>query len=611
MSDPNIDPNIVTDFIKSHPALVSLDSAARTYLYSNASTQTLKKGEAVFHRLDKPEYFYYIAKGSVRLENSYGTKSKVAGDFIGSDHVFSPSTFQNDAICQEDTVLILFELPFMKTFIDDHPKIMPGLLRTTSANAIKAEVDIKKEITTWESIGFLSTLAIPVLVFHIMGGTWVDPAITLFMCILSATVTMWFFRLFSSYVPALFFLLAILVLGLAPPEIVLSGFATKTFIILLSTFTIGATILVSGLGHRIMLLFFSKFSKSYQNSALALFSSGLFLTPLMPAILARAEIAAPMFLEANRVLQLQKGSRATTHLAITLFFSISLFSNVFLSGSLLNYMVLALLPEYMQVHFSWSLWLKAAGVYGCVALLGYVIASRLYLRNANTVKIDRDILTNQLHVLGPLRPAERLVAIAIVLFLVGVLTVPFHKIDTAWIAFYVMFFLLFFEVIATKEFRRNVDWTFLIVIATTIGISSVIQFLGVDLFLYEAFNETIGNRDLSSFQLMLLAAVFTFCIRIVLPLGPTAVVCGTLLIPLAIHHHIHPWVVAFTILVMCDVWVLRHQSPTYNLFKAQSQMSKKIIYDEKAFFQFNRVMNIIKIVGLIASIPLWQMMGMM
>ena len=116
---------------------------------------------------------------------------------------------------------------------------------------------------------------------------------------------------------------------------------------------------------------------------------------------------------------------------------------------------------------------------------------------------------------------------------------------------------------------------------------------------------------MSSIEFLLFSAVLTFIVRVILPLGPAAVVSGTLTIPLAIHYHTHPWVIAFTVLIMIDVWFFKHQSPTYNLFKKQAHLNKKLIYDEKKFMTFNAFMNVLKITGLIASIPLWKSMGML
>ncbi len=600
----------LTDFVSTHPAFSSLGSSGRTYVLSNLIYKTLRKGEVIFKEDDPGDTIYYVAQGEVVLDGAMGRHIQPEGTFLGVESVITNDDYHNTAKALTPLVLVALPRLFIKPFILKHPEILSHFLATDEKEGPKKEA-AEPPLKLREIIGYFATFIVPITLYNLLGGTWIDPAITLFLCVLSATVTMWFFRLFPSYIPALFFLLAILSIGLAPPEVILRGFSTQTFIILMSTFTLGASILLSGLGHRIMLIFFNKFSKSYFKSNLALFFSGVFLTPFMPSIIARAEIAAPMYLEATQALRFKHGSTATTQLSITLFSGITLFSSVFLSGSLMNYMVLALLPEYMQVHFSWLVWIQAASVYGLIVLVGYLSASLYFRKDAQNVKIDKAMLKDQLLVLGPMTPAERLVILALTLFMLGILTTAFHKIETAWIAFFVMFFLLLFHVLATKQFRSHIDWPFLIVISTTIGISYVLQYLHADKYLFDSFVKLMNDYQMNSIEFLLFSAALTFFVRIILPLGPAAVVSGTLTIPLATHYQTHPWVIAFTVLVMIDVWFFKHQSPTYTLFKKQARLNKKLVYDEKKFMIFNYFMNALKLVGLTASIPLWKFMGML
>lgn len=602
---------ILTDFVLTHPAFASLGSSGRTYVLANLVHKSFKKGETIYKENDPGDNIYYIAQGEVSLNGANGRHTQPEGTFLGVEPIISHDEYHNTTKALTDVTLLALPALFVRALVAKHPSILSHFLATDEKDEEIKKAEGPPLLKPREIIGYFATFIVPITLYNLMGGTWVDPAITLFLCVLSATVTMWFFRLFPSYIPALFFLLAILSIGLAPPEVILRGFSTQTFIILMSTFTLGASILLSGLGHRIMLLFFNRFSKSYFKSNLALFFSGALLTPFMPSIIARAEIAAPMFLEATQALRFQHGSTATTQLSITLFSGITLFSSVFLSGSLMNYMVLALLPEYMQVHFSWLIWIQAASIYGVIVLVGYLGASLYFLKDAQSVKIDKEMLSDQLRVLGPITPAERLVIMALSLFMIGILTTAFHKIGTAWIAFFVMFFLLLFQVLVTKQFRSHIDWPFLIVISTTIGISYVLKFLHVDKYLFDSFVKLMNDYQMHSIEFLLFSAVLTFIVRIILPLGPAAVVSGTLTIPLAVHYQTHPWVIAFTVLIMIDVWFFKHQSPTYNLFKKQAHLNKKLVYNEKQFMTFNAFINILKVTGLIASIPLWKSMGML
>lgn len=603
---------ILTDFISTHPAFASLDSSGRSFVLANARLIPLKKGGLLFEKNAPGKMIYYIAKGQVSLRNENGKRTQPEGTFLGIDAVFSQTPYRNTVKALEDTVVIGFHQDFLLELTKEHPEILPHFTVTEIKEDLKVESNPAPDtLKPREILGYLSTFFVPLALYYFLGGTWVDPAITIFLCVLATTVTLWFFRLFPSYIPAIFFLLATLSLGLSPPEVILHGFATQTFIILISAFTLGAAILRTGLGHRVMLLFFSKFSTSYLKSNFALFVAGALLTPLMPSRFARAEIAAPMYVEASHLLRFKKGSSATTQLALALFYGITLFSSVFLSGSLLNYMVLALLPEYMLVQFSWLLWIQAATVYGGIVFLGYLGGTLYYRKEAQKVTINKARLSDQLKVLGPATSEQRLVILAIFIFLIGILTTSFHKIETAWIAFFVMFFILLFGVLSTKEFRANIDWTFLILIATTIGISSAMTHLHVDEFLLDAFKNLMGDYRMGGVQLIAFSAFVTLIIRLLLPMGPAAIVAGTLTIPLALSHDVHPWVIAFTVLVMIDVWFLKYQSTSYILMRKHAQLDQSLLYDETYFRRFNLFMNGVKVLGLMASIPLWKALGMM
>ena len=74
-----------------------------------------------------------------------------------------------------------------------------------------------------------------------------------FSVIFSAALVMWIFRLVPEYVPAIFIILATILLGLAPQQIILSGFRSDSFFLALSVFGIGAVIVKSRIFYRVSL----------------------------------------------------------------------------------------------------------------------------------------------------------------------------------------------------------------------------------------------------------------------------------------------------------------------------------------------------------------------
>ena len=64
---------------------------------------------------------------------------------------------------------------------------------------------------------------------------------------------MWVFELVKEFLPALFAILLILILGLAPTDVVLSGFSSSGFFMAMSILGLGTVIVLSGLSFRFLL----------------------------------------------------------------------------------------------------------------------------------------------------------------------------------------------------------------------------------------------------------------------------------------------------------------------------------------------------------------------
>src|SRR5690606_34711501 len=93
----------------------------------------------------------------------------------------------------------------------------------------------------------------------------------------------------------------------------------------------------------------------------------------------RQEVVAP-FLGAFVVqTNLRPGHSASTTGTISSFFGANLFSAIFLSSSLHNFILLGLLWAQDQERFQWVGWLQAAAVPGLVMLFGFLLAMAFFL----------------------------------------------------------------------------------------------------------------------------------------------------------------------------------------------------------------------------------------
>ena len=91
-------------------------------------------------------------------------------------------------------------------------------------------------------IGWSLAIILPALFYFFSQHTKINWAIINFLVIFIAALVMWAFRLVPEYIPALFIILAIMILGLVPADIILSGYTSNSFFMALSVFGIGSII---------------------------------------------------------------------------------------------------------------------------------------------------------------------------------------------------------------------------------------------------------------------------------------------------------------------------------------------------------------------------------
>jgi len=93
-----------------------------------------------------------------------------------------------------------------------------------------------------------------------------------FAAIFAAAVMMWSFTLVDEYIPALFAVLGVLLTGLVPTPVIMSGFASDGFLMALSTLALGTVVVSSGLSYRFMLILLRRLPNTQFWQVFSLFS---------------------------------------------------------------------------------------------------------------------------------------------------------------------------------------------------------------------------------------------------------------------------------------------------------------------------------------------------
>src|SRR5208337_4827426 len=101
-----------------------------------------------------------------------------------------------------------------------------------------------------------------------------------------------------------FALLVPLAMGLAPPHIILSGFASDGFFMAMSFLGLGTVLLSSGLSYRGLLLLLRRLPDTQFWHNIGLLLTGILLTPMIPSANGRVALAGPFAADMVDILRL-------------------------------------------------------------------------------------------------------------------------------------------------------------------------------------------------------------------------------------------------------------------------------------------------------------------
>jgi di/tricarboxylate transporter/anti-anti-sigma regulatory factor len=265
---------------------------------------------------------------------------------------------------------------------------------------------------------------------------------SMFAAMLAATVLFWMFGLVEEFVPALVAVVATLIIGLAPPNVALAGFASPSLLLLVGVYALSAVISSSGLSYRLMLRLLLRLPDKPVWHQVTLLGSGYLLSPLMPSTNARMSLLMPVYRDMVAGLRLPPRGPAITGLLAAMFGGALLFSPMMVTSKSSNIASLSLLPTQVQIEFSGLFWLVAAAVAALgVTAIHLLVLSRMFPTDREA-PLPREHMRRQLADLGPLTPRELIAAGGFGFFVFGCATVGWHHVAPPYLAGCVLLALL-------------------------------------------------------------------------------------------------------------------------------------------------------------------------
>lgn len=285
------------------PILSSCNRQDVARLAPHAEEIRILSGDKLFASNQPADKSYLLCSGAVKLLFNGNEVDMVSSGFLGEEAALNMCTYLADAIAVKP--LLVIAIP--RTSLELLLRNSPSTLSDFSASLINHFVESDSALVLQESgkktdkaasleqpIGWLAAMAIPALVYYYCTIQGIDSRIVNFLAVFSATTVMWIFRLLPEFIPAVFLVLASIILGIVPTKTVLSGFASGSFFMAMSVFGIGAVLIRSGLTYRIALWLLKRSPQSQVGYQLSLLLLGLLLTPLLPSANARVTLTLPL-----------------------------------------------------------------------------------------------------------------------------------------------------------------------------------------------------------------------------------------------------------------------------------------------------------------------------
>lgn len=431
---------------------------------------------------------------------------------------------------------------------------------------------------------------------------------SIFAALMSATVLLWIFSLIEEFVGPLVAIVGTLFVGLAPPEIALSGFASPSLLLLVGVFALSAAISSSGLSYRLILRLLLRLpDKPFWHQS-ALLASGYALSPMVPSANARVSLLTPPYQEMVTALKLPARGPATTALLAAAFGGAALFSPMMVTSKSANIAAVNFLPEQMQAEFNGIFWLVAAMVALLAVTAIHLVVLPWLFPAGPEPPLPRDQLRDTIAAMGPLTASEWAAAGCFIFFVIGSATVGWHHVKPAYLAGCVLLVLLVTGTMVRKDFRSALDWPQIFFLLGLDGMVRIMGYLGLQRALADAvrddFDFVHGNLAL----FIAVALVITLAVRLVLPVTAGALTAAVILLPIAAAQGINLWICIFCTAIFSDISFFRYQGTNGILQLYSDGLIQQT--DEKGFLRYTMLMNAARVAAVYASIPWWAALGL-
>ena len=387
----------------------------------------------------------------------------------------------------------------------------------------------------------------------------------------------------------------------------LSACSTAIWWLLVAAFALGAGMKASGLMKRMAQGILRKFPHTFAAQVVGFMAAGTIIGPLIPSIAAKGTLFAPLAMSIGDALGYERKGKEMTGLFLSVVVGVRTVATGVISASITGYAFLAVLPPEVQAEFNMLHWFVCSLPFLVVVLVLNTVALIAIYRPKDEARDAGDSKVI-LEDLGPMSAVEkRMLAIIIAVVSLWVLE-PLHGISTTIVGLASVAAMVACGVLDGKSFRTEINWTSLVFIGTTMSLSAVFRQLGVDVWIMEAAGPAFTAIATNPYVLVIGVGLITTAIRFLIVSEIAYInIFMPFLVPLAMGLGINPWIMAISAYALLNPWFVLYQS---NMYIAIFYSVGGEMVEQSKSAKYSFVYMVTCLLGLVASVPFWQWMGL-
>ncbi len=444
--------------------------------------------------------------------------------------------------------------------------------------------------------------------------------------ILACCIIWWASGVLPEFVTALIMAGAFIALCQVPTETVFSAFASPTWWLLVAAFALGSGMQRSGLMTRMAAAILHIFPRTFSMQAAGLIAAGTLIGPFIPSLSAKATMLAPLTLSISDSLGYERKGRSATGLFLAMFTGIRTVGPAVISSSIIGYGLLATLPADVAAQFPLVKWFACMLPWFIFVMIVNYVALVLLFRpqgerkarptqmqaptkaTPSTAGATGSVGADSTFASKPFSAKERRMAIIMSACVILWVSEPLHAAPSHIVAIGAMVAMLACNVMTAKELREGIAWDSLLFIGCVLGLARVFATLGIDQWIIASCTPAITALAADPCLFIVGICLITIFLRFIIVSEMAYInIFMAFMVPLVGALDISPWVVGVCIYAVVNPWFVLYQNPIY--LSAYYATEGKMVRQSTSA-AYCALYLVICIGGLLASIPLWQALGL-